>query len=68
MPYIHATYNPVAAWSLYPPISARCAHTVQTPEDNRITVLAKGKCHGFKTSIPFGGQTHPIPTVGDVLT
>jgi len=40
---------------------------VHTPEDNKITVFAKGKCHGFNTSIPFGGHTQPIPTVGEVL-
>jgi hypothetical protein len=33
-----------------------------------MTVLAKGRCHGLRTSIPFGGQTQPIPTAGDVLT
>jgi hypothetical protein len=41
---------------------------VQTPEDNNITVFASGRCQGFNTSIPFGGQTQPIPTAGDVLT
>ncbi len=41
---------------------------MQIPEDNKITVLANGKCHGFNTSIPLGGQTQPIPTAGEVLT
>jgi len=67
-PYIHATNKPVAACSLKPPNKALCAQTVQTPEDNKITVLANGKCHGFKTSIPFGGQIQPKPTAGEVLT
>jgi len=49
---------------LLPLIKARCAQIVQTPEDNKITVFAKGKCHGIKTSIPTGGQTQPIPTAG----
>ena len=67
-PYIQAAYNPNAACSLKPPIRARWDQTVQTPDDNKITVLANGKCHGFNTSIPFGGQTQPIPTAGEVLT
>jgi len=30
-------------------------------------VLAKGKCKGFKVSIPFGGQIAPIVTAGATL-
>jgi hypothetical protein len=30
-------------------------------------VLAKGKCSGFKVSIPFGGHVAPIPTDGAML-
>jgi hypothetical protein len=29
--------------------------------------LAKGKCNGFKVSIPFGGQIAPIETAGAML-
>ena len=32
-----------------------------------MTVFKKGISHGFKTSIPFGGQTAPISTVGAKL-
>jgi len=61
-------YKPKAACSRKPPIKALCAQTVHTPDDNNITVLANGKCHGFNTSIPCGGHTQPIPTAGEVLT
>jgi hypothetical protein len=40
---------------------------VATPDDSRITVLAKGKCRGFRVSIPFGGHTAPIVTAGAIL-
>ena len=53
---------------LFPCIKEWWAYVTVTPDDNKITVLANGKCHGFKTSMPFGGQTQPIPTAGDVLT
>jgi len=52
---------------LYPAISARCAHTVATPELKRMTVLANGKCKGFNVSIPFGGHTAPMLTDGAML-
>jgi len=32
-----------------------------------MTVFNKGKPHGFKTFIPWGGQTHPIAIDGDKL-
>jgi hypothetical protein len=40
---------------------------VATPELNKITVFAKGKCKGFKVSIPLGGHTAPIDTAGAIL-
>jgi hypothetical protein len=45
-------------------IILRCAQVILTPEDNKIIVFKKGKPHGFKTSIPCGGQTAPICTDG----
>ena len=38
-----------------------------TPEDNNIIVFSNGKPQGFKTSIPWGGQTAPIATEGAKL-
>jgi hypothetical protein len=47
-----------------PIIKARCAHVILTPDDNNIIVFNKGKPHGFKTTIPAGGHTHPIAIDG----
>ena len=66
-PYKQAPNNALIASALLPLIRARCAQIVQTPEDRRITVLAKGRCHGIKVSIPTGGQTQPTPTAGAAL-
>ncbi len=44
--------------------SALWAHVILTPDDNNITVFKRGKPHGFKTSIPSGGQTQPIAIEG----
>jgi len=41
-------------------IILRCAQVILTPEDNKIIVFKKGNPHGFKTSIPCGGQIAPI--------
>ena len=45
-------------------IKALWAHVILIPEDNKITVFNSGKPHGFKTSIPTGGQTHPNAVEG----
>ncbi len=42
----------------------RCAQVILTPEDNKITVFKNGNPHGFKTSIPCGGQIAPIAIEG----
>lgn len=44
---------------------ALCAQVTVTPEDNKIIVFHKGKPHGSKAEIPWGGQTQPIPIEGD---
>ena len=41
------------------------AQVTVTPDDNRIIVFHKGKPHGSKAEIPWGGQTQPIPIEGD---
>jgi len=38
-----------------------------TPEDNKIMVLTKGKLHGSKVHIYFGGHILPISTEADKL-
>jgi hypothetical protein len=38
-----------------------------TPDDNNIMVFNKGNPYGFKTSMPAGGQIHPIATDGAKL-
>jgi len=50
-----------------PIIKALCAHVILTPDESNITVFNKGKPHGFKTSIPNGGQIAPIATEGAKL-
>ena len=52
---------------LFPTTIAWCAHVTEAPDERRITVFKKGISHGFKTSIPFGGHTAPISTVGAKL-
>ena len=46
---------------------ALCDQVKLTPEDKRITVFNKGKCHGLMISIPNGGHTQPIQIVGAKL-
>jgi hypothetical protein len=38
-----------------------------TPDDNNITVLAKGISKGLIASIPFGGHIPPNSTAGERL-
>jgi len=47
--------------------NARWAQVILTPDDKRIKVFRKGSSKGFKTSISFGGQTHPIAIEGERL-
>lgn len=50
---------------LEPPIiKALCAQVILTPDDSKITVFNNGSPHGFNTSIPSGGQIHPIAIDG----
>ena len=44
-----------SSWS-----SEWCAQVTVVPEVSRISVLSSGKCHGSKTSMPFGGQWPPV--------
>jgi hypothetical protein len=37
------------------------------PDDNNIKVFSRGIAHGFKGTIPCGGQLLPISTFGDKL-
>ena len=50
-----------------PIINALCAQVMLRPEDNKMTVFNKGKPHGFKTSMPAGGQIQPMATEGAKL-
>lgn len=47
-----------------PIIKALCAHVILTPDDSKMTVFNNGSPHGFSTSIPSGGQIHPIAIDG----
>lgn len=47
-----------------PIIKALWAQVILTPDESRITVFNKGSPHGFNTSIPSGGQIHPIAIDG----
>ena len=55
------------AWRRLAAKKARCAQVILTPDDNNIKVFKNGNSKGFNTSIPFGGQTHPIETAGERL-
>ena len=46
---------------------ALCAQVTLTPEDTKTILLNKGNNHGFKTGKSLGGQTPPIPILGDKL-
>ena len=46
---------------------ALCAQVTLTPEDTKTILLNKGNNHGFKTEKSLGGQTPPIPILGDKL-
>jgi hypothetical protein len=50
---------------LSPDNIARCANVMVTPEDNKITVFNRGKPQALIVTIPTGGQTQPIPELGD---
>lgn len=57
----------ITSWRAFfepPMIKARWAHVILTPDDSKITVFNKGNPQGFKTSIPSGGQIHPIAMAG----
>ena len=64
---IKVMIRPKMASRRLPTTMAWCAQVHENPEVNRMTVFSKGTSHADNTSIPFGGHTVPISTVGAML-
>jgi hypothetical protein len=56
--------KPLIVSFLLPLIIALCDHVNDAPLDNNIAVFNNGTSKAFKGTIPTGGQTDPISTVG----